>query len=1340
MSRFWFAFILLTISIFREASSSNKKGYYTIVTPERVRLGAVFHVSFTLNDFHKSCWFNMSLKSTDGTIISGSENIEIKPETTKLVELKAPPLNVNEFYGNLEIFGYRGIITKHSPLIFFENDQFWALVETNKPKYKPGELLEFRVICIDQLKRPAKLKDVVIVEIYDGNYNLLKTISDAKLVQGVFRSQFQLSNYPILGDNWEIKVLTIDKRLLGDRKFEVDTYDLPKFRVFINYTKKATIYDDMMLLEINASYFYGKPVAGNLTLIVTKSISSPFPEEPLFINNYQIDGKIEIPLGLKTDLQLRSSYQHQNLAEFYESPILSEIRFNIEAIIVDDLSEEVSETAIGVGVYAQPYKVELQAPSIFNSSPLFSIKVKVFIKDLDDNPIVNTSQPIYIIVGCREKLERYKYGDTVIIRVEYKNDIQKDFWPIEVTNKNYSECFIYAEYGRSKSSKKWLNNNVQLLDMEIITENPQEGQEVEIKIINSEPFEEFSYEVVSKGDIIDSGHRNVPGDQTTYILRLNVTFSMVPKITIYVHLIKNKQFIGQLKDVLIKSAIQNSIEIYTENETRPGAGVYINVTTDEGSYVGLMGLDRSILQNINEKDILNNDYVNAELGNVNTLAFYDPTNFNGPIGDIVTFSNVFPLTDGVGTFGGGGGGFAGGILPAKRIRKLFPESWLFLDFEKLTSGRLNILETVPDSITTWALTGFSINPKSGLTFTRNITDLRVFKEFSVSMDLPTLFKDSEIIEIPVYIRNYLNQDALATITIETSSENLLIFDNFQETSESKQNISRLIAANEIDKILIYMKPLKPGHYNVTVLATSPVGSDAVQKTLNVDPQGIPYAMSKAYLVHLPEEGMQEGEVTIDIPENAVLGSERVEVSVIGDIFGPLMKTLQKLARVPYGNCEENTELIISNSLTLKYLKVLNSSNPSLEKKLRHNIELGYQNQLSFKYLDGSFGSFNQQKERTGDIWQTVFSLWGLRQANEFVPIDPWVIKRGSGTDEDVKNTVFGLMVFLMDEDSKEYFNEVIRKGLEFLYNITDDLEYSPISALSVYGLLLGNHEKAGDYLVKLASSSRLTSKQTLWTRPDTLQAHLKTTAESLINLFESQAIPEQNLLQIVRGLIVSKKGESSVTHMIALQAMITFIEKIFLSKTQLEIRFEDDLNKSGSFEINSENLRVFQTFEVAQNSKTLKIQSKGHGFAVVDVSYNYNLLPENLTSIFTTNISTNKTSKYMGVLVICTSVTMNNTQNKLSKMEVNLQSGFIFIDKNSRDDERISEKIKALQISLHKNKAMVYFEHVQATETCIELTVRRAYKVFNAKPGWVTVSDVYEKDQKSGRSFTINDF
>lgn len=163
--------------------------YYTIIVPQIVRYDSTFHASITLNDFHKSCWFNITFSkeksSRDG--INQIEAIEVKPGTTKLIELHAPSANEEQFY-NLNFFAYRGIIHEETALMNLEPYKYWGFIQTNKYKYKPGELVKFRLICIDQIKRPAKINDnneTIILEIF-VSLTLINQNHVCKHIQSMF--------------------------------------------------------------------------------------------------------------------------------------------------------------------------------------------------------------------------------------------------------------------------------------------------------------------------------------------------------------------------------------------------------------------------------------------------------------------------------------------------------------------------------------------------------------------------------------------------------------------------------------------------------------------------------------------------------------------------------------------------------------------------------------------------------------------------------------------------------------------------------------------------------------------------------------------------------------------------------------------------------------------------------------------------------------------------------------------------------------------------------------------------------------------------------------------------
>lgn len=81
-------------------------------------------------------------------------------------------------------------------------------------------------------------------------------------------------------------------------------------------------------------------------------------------------------------------------------------------------------------------------------------------------------------------------------------------------------------------------------------------------------------------------------------------------------------------------------------------------------------------------------------------------------------------------------------------------SWAHYSF----SGTQTLQKKVPDTITSWLITGFSVDPVTGLGLTKRPSKLEVFQPFFVSLDLPYSIKRGEVVAIPIVIFNYLPED------------------------------------------------------------------------------------------------------------------------------------------------------------------------------------------------------------------------------------------------------------------------------------------------------------------------------------------------------------------------------------------------------------------------------------------------------------------------------------------------------------------------------------------------------------------------------------------------------
>ncbi|KAJ9579455.1 hypothetical protein L9F63_024437, partial [Diploptera punctata] len=144
---------------------------------------------------------------------------------------------------------------------------------------------------------------------------------------------------------------------------------------------------------------------------------------------------------------------------------------------------------------------------------------------------------------------------------------------------------------------------------------------------------------------------------------------------------------------------------------------------------------------------------------------------------------------------------------------------------------------------------------------------------------------------------------------------------------------------------------------IKVSATSSLAGDSVQKTLLVKPEGDVQFSNKAVFVDLRNKKNFNTTIDLDMPNNIVQGSDKVEVSAVGDILGPSIPNLDRLIRMPFGCGEQNMLNFVPNIVVVEYLKNTNQLTPAIEVKALQYMETGYQQELTYRHSDGSFSAF-----------------------------------------------------------------------------------------------------------------------------------------------------------------------------------------------------------------------------------------------------------------------------------------------------------------------------------------------------------------------------------------------
>lgn len=141
-----------------------------------------------------------------------------------------------------------------------------ALAQVDKPIYKPGDVVNFKIILLDNNLKPLMSK--VNIFVLDGDDNVVKEYLNVNTMKGVYQNQLQLSNAPVMGQ-WKITLKLINnyEDELDDvlQVFEVAEYVYPKYEVNVITKPDVTFSEEVIRVKINAKYENGEDVRGEVT-------------------------------------------------------------------------------------------------------------------------------------------------------------------------------------------------------------------------------------------------------------------------------------------------------------------------------------------------------------------------------------------------------------------------------------------------------------------------------------------------------------------------------------------------------------------------------------------------------------------------------------------------------------------------------------------------------------------------------------------------------------------------------------------------------------------------------------------------------------------------------------------------------------------------------------------------------------------------------------------------------------------------------------------------------------------------------------------------------------------
>jgi uncharacterized protein YfaS (alpha-2-macroglobulin family) len=218
------------------------------------------------------------------------------------------------------------------------------------------------------------------------------------------------------------------------------------------------------------------------------------------------------------------------------------------------------------------------------------------------------------------------------------------------------------------------------------------------------------------------------------------------------------------------------------------------------------------------------------------------------------------------------------------VREFFPET-LYWNPQIITDQKGHARITFPGahSITNWKILANAIS-KDGK-FGTTISDLIVFQDFFIDIDLPVSLTCGDEISVPVMVYNYLKQKQDVKLKLEKKGWFDLLDDQIKVVK---------LKPEDVKAVYFRVRAKKAGLNEFLVWAYGTKMQDAILRKVKVFPDGKE--------CHSSESGFLEKESTciLKIPREAFGENMKAWVKLYPSALPEVVQSLEKIVRLPFG--------------------------------------------------------------------------------------------------------------------------------------------------------------------------------------------------------------------------------------------------------------------------------------------------------------------------------------------------------------------------------------------------------------------------------------------------------
>ncbi|XP_054252397.1 alpha-2-macroglobulin-like protein 1 [Indicator indicator] len=1288
-------------------------------------------------------------------------------------------------------------------------------IQTDKAVYKPGQQVKFRVVSFDQ-DLVASNEKLPLVLLKDPSGNRIAQWQDVTPQQGIVDLSLPLAAEPALGTyTIEVEGKT--------QSFSVEEYVLPKFEMSIGLPPVVLEKDEKFQMEICGRYTYGKPVQGKVQASLCKPfrhisfMSRPAPKEK---NCVEVRGQTERNGCFSTELPLAAfnitSSFHMNPIQVQASLVENETGLEVKGtksfkIVPESFTVTFQDTD---GFYRPgiPYTGMMllrgAAGAALPQKQLLLI-VSQQGEEVRQTLLTDSSG------RASFELDTSDWSGTVSLEGQVKepSDSEKDVlaplyhrahWRVSPFF-SVSKSFLQLRHGQSESACC----QPQQLWVDLIVSKEALGTEQDSL--------DVVFLVLAKGTIATVLRRELPAEPglRSFSLEVPISHKLAPEAKVLAYaVLPNGEMVSDSIELQVTNSLPSKVKMtFSEARALPGSVLQLQLEAAPGSLCALRALDRSVQllrpqaelseeliykalpefnypERVQEpprcpsfswdksqmetyklfQDAVLKLFTNARTGDDCKERNFGLPGLPGPRGDLIQ-RNIW--------LAGAAPEVRKNVIPDHAVpeeppaaRTYFPETWLWDLVPVGESGSAEMAVTVPDTITSWEAGMFCTSPLGlGLA---PATTLTTFKPFFVELALPYSVVRHEAFTLAATVFNYLQQCLRVRVRLEESLELKL-------SATAAKEHSSCVCAEEARTFHWDVQATSLGEVNITV-STEALSSaelcgnelpvvpaqgavDTVIKPLLVQPGGI--LVEKAHNSLLCQEATEE--ISLEVPADALEGSQRAHVTVMGDIMGNAVQNLDRLLAMPHGCGEQNMVHFAPNIYIQQYLEKTEQLHPDLRAKAQSFLQRGYQRELLYKHSDGSYSAFGESDEE-GNTWLTAFVLKSFGQARGYVAIEEQHIREAlrwlqekqqpggcfrsvgklfnnalqGGVSDELSLSAYVTAAML--ELGLSPTDPTVSSALRCLEaSATDDL-YTQALLAYVLGLA-GRWEQQQAQLRSLAQHSISAEGQLHWQRKGkavpssqpswaaAAPAEVEMTAYVLLAYLTQPQVSSADLgtaSHIVRWLSRQQNPyggfASTQDTVVALQALAKYAALTYGDNGDFVVTVTSPTGTAQHFELHHSTRLLLQQAALHQLPGTYGVRARGQGCALLQVTLRYNVPPPPSTGKFDLGVEIKprmcrRDAHARFRLLLRARYTGERPTTNMAVIEAKLPSGYI-PDKKSVVELRRQKLVKKVEVQ--PEQVTIYLDQLTKEKEIFTFIAKQDFPVRNLQPATVTLYDYYE--------------